>query len=172
MPEERRKEGGELEIIPVVTPNDLAEVKGLFTEYFQWLASELGIDIGYQGLDAELAALPGAYAPPRGCLLLAVAEGRAAGCVALRPLGEGVCELKRMYVRPAHRGEGIGRALGEQIVREAKSRGYTTMRLDTAEPLKAAHRVYTALGFRPTEPYYEAPTELRDIVRFMELRLA
>jgi putative acetyltransferase len=97
-----------VEIVDVETPQHLEHIRQLFREYFRWVEDDLGFDIGYQGVEAELAALPGYYAPPKGCLLLALDGSEAAGCVALRPMEDGACELKRMYVRSGHRGQGSG----------------------------------------------------------------
>ncbi len=146
-------------------------VKELFREYFDWVHREQGIDLNYQGIDEELASLPGAFSPPAGCLLLAECEGEAAGCVALRPLEAGICEMKRMYVRPQFRKMGIGKALGEQIIREAGNRGYHTMRLDTADTMTAAQSLYRALGFQPTGAYYDLPPEVLKRAVFMEMCL-
>ncbi|MCX7859195.1 MAG: GNAT family N-acetyltransferase, partial [Chloroflexus sp.] len=109
------------------TPAQLELIRSLFREY----AAGLPIDLGYQGFEAELASLPGAYAPPRGRLLLALVANEAAGCVALRPLSETVCEMKRLYVRPPFRKAGLGRQLANHIVAEATAIGYELMRLDT-----------------------------------------
>jgi GNAT superfamily N-acetyltransferase len=117
----------------------------------------LGVDLCFQGFEQELASLPGAYAPPRGRLLLALDEGEAVGCVALRPLGDDVCEMKRLYLRPTHRGDGRGRMLAERIMDEARALGYRTMRLDTLPMMKDAIALYERLGFRPIDPYYANP---------------
>ncbi len=152
-------------ICPAVTPEHLALARVLFEEYAAWL----GVDLSFQGFAAELAGLPGAYAPPRGRLLLAMDDdGGAAGCVALRPLSRGVCEMKRLYVRSAFRGQGVGRLLAGQIVAEARAIGYRSMKLDTLPRMQAAIRIYEALGFVRCPAYY--PTPLADTV-FMELRL-
>lgn len=119
----------------------------------------------------ELASLPGDYAPPEGALLLAHYEGAAAGCVALRRIDAAACEMKRMFVYPRFHGKGVGRALGEAIIREAKSRGYSAMRLDTSVRQMEAQRLYESLGFRRIDPYYELPAALRDWLVFMELAL-
>jgi GNAT superfamily N-acetyltransferase len=132
---------------------------------------DLGIDLGYQGVQAELASLPGYYAPPRGRLLLASDGVEAAGCVALRPIEEGACELKRMYVRPKYRGQGLGKALGQATIAEARQIGYRLIRLDTADFLSTARWIYSSLGFREANPYYEAPPEVRHVVIFMEMEL-
>lgn len=149
-----------------VTENgqDIESVRTLFTEY----ADSLGFDLGFQNFDEELASLPGDYAPPEGCILLATYRGQLAGCVALRRLEEGVCEMKRLYVRPQLRGSGIGRALAEAIVEKAQRIGYKLMRLDTVPAMKAARKLYESLGFEQIEPYRYNPIEG---AVFMELDL-
>ena len=136
----------------------------MFEEYAVWL----GIDLSYQGFVAELTGLPGVYAPPHGRLLLALTGSETAGCVALRPLAEGVCEMKRLFVRSAFRGQGVGRLLAKRIVKEARGIGYGTMKLDTLPQMQAAIRLYEALGFTRCAAYYQTP--LADTV-FMELHL-
>jgi ribosomal protein S18 acetylase RimI-like enzyme len=134
------------------TPEDLAAIATLFRAY----ADGLAIDLAYQDFAAELAGLPGKYAPPAGALLLARdAGGEARGCVALRPLGDGVCEMKRLYVAPSARGTGLGAALMRAIIAAARAHGYRTMRLDTLSDMAAAQGMYAAAGFRPIAPYYD-----------------
>ena len=118
--------------------------------------------------EEELASLPGKYAPPGGALLLATVDGAPAGCVALRDLGEGICEMKRMFVWPGLQGKGVGRALGEAILGEARALGYRTMRLDTSFRQQEALALYRRLGFHDIEPYYDLPEPLRDWLVFME----
>jgi putative acetyltransferase len=153
------------------TETDLEQIRGLFKEYFNWVDSVMGFDMTYQGVETELETLPGAYAQPGGCLLLAEVDGQAAGCVALRPREPGVCELKRMYVRPGYQGRGIGQALCEQVIREGRRRGYNLMRLDTEKSLAAAQHIYHSFGFQDVPPYYAAPPQNGDRTVFMELRL-
>ncbi len=135
--------------------HEIGVVAALFREY----AASLGVDLSYQGFEAEVAALPGAYAPPAGCLLLALSEqGEAVGCVAVRPLrDEGVCEIKRLYTKPAARGAGVGEALARAAIDAATRAGYGTMRLDTLPDMGAAQALYRRLGFEITPPYYDTP---------------
>ncbi len=140
-------------IRPASSVEEIATARVLFEEY----AAALGIDLGYQGFADELVSLPGCYAPPRGRLLIAWVGDDAAGCVALRPLAEDVCEMKRLYVRPKFRGSGIGKQLAEAIIAEARRIGYAVMRLDTVPKLGAATRLYESLGFVRRDAYYETP---------------
>jgi ribosomal protein S18 acetylase RimI-like enzyme len=142
-------------ILPATTSAGLAAAATLFRAY----AASLPIDLGYQDFEAELAALPGKYAPPSGALLLARgSQSEALGCVALRPLGEnGVCEMKRLYIDPAARGLGLGKALAEAILNEAVRLGYTQMRLDTLPSMQAALALYASFGFERINAYYDTP---------------
>ena len=126
---------------------------------FQAYAASLPISLGYQDFEAELATLPGRYAPPKGALFLARGPaGDALGCVALRPFeGDDVCEMKRLYVAPHGRRLGLGKALAELIIAEAARLGYREMRLDTLPSMQAALSLYAALGFRPLPAYYATP---------------
>lgn len=144
-------------ITPVRTNHDLAATAALFRAY----AASLDIDLGYQDFDAELQTLPGLYAPPGGELLLARnARGDAAGCVAVRPLGEGgVCELKRLFVTPSGRGAGLGKRLIAAAVQAAERARYTTMYLDTLPTMLAAAALYAKLGFEPAPAYGETYLE-------------
>lgn len=142
-------------IHPAETPEDIAAARGLFRAYVDSLA----IDLGFQDVETELATLPGKYAPPGGAILLARdADGRAVGCVALRPLGSGTCEMKRLYALPRTRGTGLGRRLAEAILAEARRAGYRRILLDTLDSMAAARGLYAALGFAETEAYYTNPT--------------
>jgi ribosomal protein S18 acetylase RimI-like enzyme len=134
-------------------PQERTAVEELLREY----AASLGFDLCFQGFERELATLPGDYAPPPGRLLLARVDGALAGCVALRPLGAGVCEMKRLYVRAACRGLGLGRGLVEALLGHARNLDYATMRLDTVPAMVEAIALYTSLGFRDIPPYRPNP---------------
>lgn len=142
-----------LTVRPAAFPADLDSVRGLFTEYI----ASLGLDLSFQNVEAELAALPGAYAPPRGALLLAEQDGRAFGIGAMRPLPDGSAEMKRMYVRPAARGLGAGRVLAAALIAAARAGGYRCMRLDTQQDFAAAVALYRSLGFVETPRYNDNP---------------
>jgi ribosomal protein S18 acetylase RimI-like enzyme len=145
---------GPFRIAPARTPEDVAAAAELFRAY----AAGLAIDLAYQDFDTELAGLPGRYAPPAGELLLARdRRGRAAGCAALRPLDEpGVSEMKRLYVAPAARGHGLGRALVDALLAAACRIGHREIRLDTLPDMAGAVALYRRTGFAPTPPYYAA----------------
>ena len=144
----------ECELAEARAPEDLAQVRRLFRAYADWLE----VDLCFQGFERELAELPGCYAPPAGRLLIARVGGEVVGCVGLRPLGPGVCEMKRLWVEPGFGGRGIGRALAEQIVAAAQAIGYARMRLDTIpDRMPAAQHLYASLGFREIPPYYDNP---------------
>ncbi|MBQ4853141.1 GNAT family N-acetyltransferase [Rhodanobacter sp. B2A1Ga4] len=144
-----------IHIAPVRLPDDIEVVRELFAEYID----SLGIDLSFQDVDAELAQLPGKYAPPRGVILIARdGAGVTQGCVALRPWRQaGVCEIKRLYVRPAARGQALGRRLAEAVITWAAKAGYVRMLLDTLASMQAARQLYVALGFCPVAPYYDNP---------------
>lgn len=140
-------------VFAAATAADRDRARALLAEY----AASLDFDLDFQGFAAELAAFPGDYAPPRGRVLLAEAGGEAVGCVCLRPLDEDVCEMKRLYVRPARRGAGVGRRLAAALVDEARRLGYARMRLDTVAAMTAANALYRSLGFREIPPYRHNP---------------
>ena len=142
-------------LAPVRHAEEIAAAAALFREYADWL----GIDLSFQGFEAELASLPGKYAPPTGELMLACASvGGALGCVAVRPLdGLTICEMKRLYVRPAARGLGIGAALVGAIITSAEELGYAEMRLDTLPTMPEAFALYERFGFLQIPAYYHNP---------------
>ena len=143
----------------------MAQVRELFLEY----AQSLGFSLCFQNFDKELSDLPGKYAPPDGRLFLAELEGEPAGCVALRKFAPGICEMKRLYLRPKFRGKGLGRILAELIIAEARNIGYECMRLDTVEPvMRDAVGMYRKLGFREIAAYRENPMQG---TLYMELKL-
>ena len=153
-----------LTIDEAFTPADILQVHTLFEEY----AAALGIDLCFQGFEQELAALPGEYARPHGRLLLACWQDEVAGCVALRKIGPRICEMKRLYVRPAYRSHGVGRTLALRIIEEAQQAGYRSMRLDSLPSMKPAITLYRSLGFRDIVPYRDNPIEG---TAFLELQL-
>jgi ribosomal protein S18 acetylase RimI-like enzyme len=140
-------------IRPVETSDDLKAVRELFAEY----AAGLDVNLEFQDFAAELSTLPGAYAPPTGRLLLALADGQPAGCVGLRPLTPDICEMKRLYVRSTCRGLGVGQALAEAIIAAARQLGYRSMRLDTLPAMQGAQQLYRRLGFLEIPPYRHNP---------------
>ena len=143
----------------------IAAVRELFLEY----ANSLNFSLCFQSFEKELAGLPGDYAPPEGRLVLATLDSDPAGCVALHKLEEEICEMKRLYVRPAFRGKGLGRILAERVVADAKEIGYKRLRLDTVEPvMRGAVAMYRKLGFREIAPYRSNPIEG---ALYMELEL-
>ena len=160
-----------IRIIEVQTASELMQVKDLFRAYFQFLAQEDGLDISYPGIEDELANLPGKFAPPEGRLIMAVTSEQAMGCAALRRIDEQVCELKRMFVLPQFRGQGVGKALARKLIEDARTMGYECMRLDTGNFWKAAIQLYESLGFQRIEPDHDVPEDRRGISIFMELGL-
>lgn len=151
-----------------IAPASGAEDMRVLAELFRGYAASLPVDLDYQDFDDELAALPGKYAPPKGALLLARDADGALGCVGLRALAEGVCEMKRLYLLPAARGLGLGRALADAVVAEARRLGYRELRLDTLPTMTRAIAMYEQMGFERIEPYYR-PTPPGTV--FMALKL-
>ena len=151
-------------VLSLATASDLPDIRELLEEYAEWV----GIDLGFQGFDRELRDLPGSYAPPAGALVIARRDAAAVGMVALRRIDESRCEMKRLYVRPAARGIGLGRQLAERIIAEARDRRYREMVLDTLPVMGDAQQLYVALGFRDIAPYYPSPIAG---TRFMALLL-
>jgi putative acetyltransferase len=149
----------------VESREDVQQARGLFEEYAAWL----GFSLCFQNFDKELAQLPGDYAPPNGRLFLAVENEQVAGCVALRKIGKGIGEMKRLYVRPEFRGKGLGRLLTETIIKRAREAGYQRLRLDTLPGrMDQAIAMYRSLGFKDIERYYNNPYE---DAAYMELTL-
>ena len=155
-----------MRIFHATSTEDVQRARKLFEEY----AAGIGISLCFQNFDRELANLPGDYAAPDGQLLLAEEDDQLAGCIALRKLDDGVCEMKRLFLREAYRGQGLGRVLVESIIDEARKLGYTYMRLDTIPgPMDKAIALYRSMGFVEIGPYYKNPVEG---AKFMELELA
>ena len=158
---------------------DLDEVRRLFREFVVWhrarQAQNAGLLAAYfddAGWQAELDGLPGAYAATEGgALLLATQDGAAVGCVALRQLGDGSCEMKRMYVDDTGRGQGLGRALGEAVIQRARDLDHSAIHLDTSIEQREAIALYRSLGFEEVDPYYAVPDAMRDWLVFFRLDL-
>jgi putative acetyltransferase len=149
--------GTQITLVPAATPEQVDAARAILREY----AASLDVDLGFQDFEAELAGLPGAYAPPQGELLLACVDDRVAACGALRPLADAdyanACEMKRLYVRPVYRGLGLGRMMAQALVDSARRAGYSTMLLDTLDDMAAARELYGTLGFTEVAPYYFNP---------------
>ena len=141
------------DVIRAAGAADLPELRRMMAEYQQWLA----LDLSFQHFAREVEALPGEYAPPTGALLIAQTSEDASGMVALRRLDAGRAEMKRLFVRPAARGSGLGRALAQRVIDEARALGYRELVLDTLPVMENAHALYATLGFRPISPYYPSP---------------
>ena len=154
-----------MKLIQAESPGEITSARELFEEY----AAGLGMSLCFQNFDKELALLPGDYVPPTGRLLLAMEGDAARGCVALRKIADGICEMKRLYVRPEFRGTGLGRTLAETLIQTARDLDYDRMRLDTLPgKMDRAIAMYRSLGFKEIEPYYDNPVAG---AVFMELRL-
>ncbi len=167
-----------LELSPATSPAQLDAVAELMRAFIAWHRERHTQDrhlidayFDESAFERELETLPGDYSPPAGRLLLATVDGAPAGCVALHPLDAGNCEMKRMFVYPRFRGQGVGLALARQIIDEARSIGYSAIRLDTSIRQAEATALYEGLGFKRIEPYYDLPSDLRDWLVFMELEL-
>ena len=163
-PVDARADPGKPVIRAAENSADIATVRTLFLEY----AAQLDFSLCFQDFDAELASLPGDYAAPAGGLWLVEREGVAIGCVGLRPLEPGICEIKRLYLRPAARGLGLGRSLAETVIDAAQRHGYGAMRLDTVDSMAAAQALYRGLGFRERDPY---GSHRHKMLRYFELAL-
>ena len=162
---EKVKKASALYFVEATSLDQIAKARQLFREYSAWL----GIDLCFQNFEKELAELPGDYVPPNGRLLLAYDNGELVGCVALRKIGDGSCEMKRLFVRDRFRGKGIGRLLIETIIRNAKEIGYERMLLDTLPPrMNDAIALYRSIGFKEIAAYYDNPVPG---AIFMELKL-
>lgn len=153
-----------IEIRHVSTSAEMESIRQLFVAYVQSLET----DLAFQNFQEELATLPGKYAPPRGALFLALVEGKAAGCIALRPMEDKICEMKRLYVDPEYRHLGLGKQLVEKILDEGQKLGYNCIRLDTLTSMTAALALYRAQGFQEIPPYTYNPL---DGASYMERRL-
>jgi GNAT superfamily N-acetyltransferase len=166
------------QVCEAVSPEQLDAVRALMRAFVSWHRERHREDLELidsyfdaAAFEAELASLPGKYAPPRGRLLLATVGDRPAGCVALREVSTDTCEMKRMFVYPDLHGHGVGRVLGEAVIRAARQAGYRTMLLDTSFRQAEAQGLYQRLGFRRIEPYYSLPKALREWLVFMALDL-
>ena len=154
-----------IELHQIESAADVESARAIFREYEAWL----GLDLCFQGFEDELRTLPGKYALPKGRLYLALVDKEVAGCIALRPLDDGICEMKRLFVREQFRGLQIGRLLIERVIEDAGEIGYSAMRLDTFPPkMGKAVRLYESYGFHKIPAYYNNPNEG---VLFMELKL-
>ena len=145
----------ELRTITAVDTRELEQIRQFFRNY----AASIGVDLCFQNYAQEMADLPGGYAPPGGLLYLAEVDGEPAGCVGLRRLADGVCEMKRLYVEPAVRGRGLGRELALAAIRAARSLGYRRMQLDTLPAMRIAVKLYRQLGFSEAPAHYPSPLE-------------
>ena len=160
-----------MKIRETVSNADLEQIKKMFRQYFTWITDDNKINMSYQGIETELDSLPGKFSPPEGCLLIAEVDGNPVGCVALRSFEPGICEMKRLFVKPECRSKGVGMALAKRVITEAQKRGYHKMLLDTGDFMVAAQKLYRSLGFKTTNQYYEVPEEVLKRTVFMELSL-
>src|SRR5262245_36927621 len=165
-------------VIQATTDQHLGDVRSLMRGFLAWHPERHDADLALidryfdeQEWEHELAELPGKYAPPKGSLLIAYHDGTPAGCVALRDLGQGICEMKRMFVPDSFRGRGVGRALAERIIADGQAGGYRLMRLDTSQRQAEAMRLYERSGFRRIAPYYPLSDDLKEWLVFFELEL-
>ncbi len=151
----------QIELVVANSPEQLTAVRTVFNEYAQQLVLHSGVDLCFQNFDAELAGLPGDYAPPGGTLMLALVNGELAGCGAMRALPDvdyaNACEMKRLFVRDAYRQFGLGRLIAQALMDAATQAGYSAMLLDTLDEMEAARSLYAALGFEEIPPYYFNP---------------
>lgn len=167
-----------IEVRQATTPQELDDVRALITAFVVWHRARHVEDLALidryfdpAAFEEELETLPGKYAPPKGSVLIAYDGETPVGCVAMRDLGDGVCEMKRMYVPEAGRGRGVGALLCAQIIADARAAGYRLMRLDTSKRQTDAIRLYERAGFVRTAPYYEMADDVRDWLVFFELAL-
>ena len=160
-----------MKIRETVSNADLEQIKKMFRQYFTWITDDNKINMSYQGIETELDSLPGKFSSPEGCLLIAEVDDHPVGCVALRSFEPGTCEMKRLFVKPEFRSKGVGMALAKRVITEAKKRGYNKMLLDTGDFMVAAQKLYSSLGFKTTNQYYEVPEEVLKRTVFMELFL-
>jgi GNAT superfamily N-acetyltransferase len=167
-----------IRIVEPAQPAELDDLRSLMRAFVAWHRARHVEDIDLieryfdqRAFDEELAGLPGKYARPQGRLLLAYLDGKPAGCVALRDLGDGICEMKRMFVPEAFRGRGVGGALAGRIIAEGREAGYRAMRLDTSRRQSEAMTLYEKAGFRRIPPYYDLSGDVKDWLVFFELAL-
>ena len=167
-----------VQVIDASTPDQLDEARSLMRAFVGWHrvrhAAHLDLIDAYfdpTAYEDELQALPGKYQPPTGALLLATVNGKAAGCVAMRPIGDGCCEMKRMFVYPEFHGKGVGKALAQTVVQRGQAAGFQAMRLDTGILQVEAIGLYERLGFKKVDPYYQPPKAMEGFLVFMELQL-
>jgi ribosomal protein S18 acetylase RimI-like enzyme len=154
-----RKDAPMIQVVDAESEQGLDHARRLFRSYLIEFVASFAESILWQEFEAEIAGLPARYAPPSGCLVLAMEGDTAAGCVAMRDLGDGTSEMKRLYVAPEFRGQGVGRLLVEEIIRRAGQAGYRRMVLDTVPEMAEAIALYRSFGFVETSPYWDCPVE-------------